>query len=228
MVSLVSVDEIISRLNYFGGIKENHKMQTCDKTYINGNSWLGAAKRAWYGENRSSDISYITTTINQTQIYLENSMYSHRHEEILKVLVAARTGIRNLLKTYTNDPIAVGSVQYNLSCIEKMLEVNNHKESDKTTTDDQQTTDINSTNEKQPDNRSTSPLNTETNDGHASDSGSNMSISPISSDDSSSKSIPVKKIPGTPGAPKKKNRRSNVNSVAGAGKNRPGLPRGKH
>lgn len=58
------IKDILTKLSYLSKLPTGSKYNLTDKSYVTSDSWIGAAKRLYYGESKNSAIDFINVAID--------------------------------------------------------------------------------------------------------------------------------------------------------------------
>lgn len=100
------VRDLLIKLGFIAEIQEGDKPNVSDMTMVAKSSWRGALYRWIRGENRTSMIMHLESTVEQSRKIVENYGASSPHivELVQSYLKKARQGIVNLERTYSDAP----------------------------------------------------------------------------------------------------------------------------
>lgn len=102
-------------------IERGQKPCFSDMTFVNSNSWTGAWKRLFSGENRKNLLFEIEQIIDRTILAIEEYTNKEYVKLLLENLNKAKAGIENLILTYTEHPDTVSNLRVHIINIDLTL-----------------------------------------------------------------------------------------------------------
>jgi hypothetical protein len=112
---------LLTKLEYISMIERGQKPCFSDMTFVQSNSWLGAWKRLISGENRKNLLFEIEQIIDRTILAIEEYSNKDYVRLLLENLSKAKTGIENLMLTYTEHPDTISNLRVHLINIDLTL-----------------------------------------------------------------------------------------------------------
>jgi hypothetical protein len=112
---------LLTKLEYISMIERGQKPCFSDMTFVQSNSWLGAWKRLVSGENRKNLLFEIEQIIDRTILAIEEYANKEYVRLLLENLSKAKTGIENLMLTYTEHPDTISNLRVHLINIDLTL-----------------------------------------------------------------------------------------------------------
>jgi len=116
-----SLRNLLTKLEYISMIERGQKPCFSDMTFVNSNSWVGAWKRLFSGENRKNLLFEIEQIIDRTILAIEEYANKDYVKLLLENLNKAKTGIENLILTYTEHPDTVSNLRVHIINIDLTL-----------------------------------------------------------------------------------------------------------
>lgn len=116
-----SLRNLLTKLEYISMIERGQKPCFSDMTFVNSNSWMGAWKRLFSGENRKNLLFEIEQIIDRTILAIEEYTNKDYVKLLLDNLSKAKSGIENLILTYTEHPDTVSNLRVHIINIELTL-----------------------------------------------------------------------------------------------------------
>jgi hypothetical protein len=116
-----SLRNLLTKLEYISMIERGQKPCFSDMTFVNSNSWMGAWKRLFSGENRKNLLFEIEQIIDRTILAIEEYTNKDYVKLLLENLNKAKTGIENLILTYTEHPDTVSNLRVHIINIDLTL-----------------------------------------------------------------------------------------------------------
>lgn len=116
-----SLRNLLTKLEYISMIERGQKPCFSDMTFVNSNSWIGAWKRLFSGENRKNLLFEIEQIIDRTILAIEEYTNKEYVKLLLDNLSKAKTGIENLILTYTEHPDTVSNLRVHIINIDLTL-----------------------------------------------------------------------------------------------------------
>ncbi len=102
-------------------IERGQKPCFSDMTFVQSNSWVGAWKRLFSGENRKNLLFEIEQIIDRTILAIEEYTNKDYIKLLLENLSKAKSGIENLILTYTEHPDTVSNLRVHIINIDLTL-----------------------------------------------------------------------------------------------------------
>jgi hypothetical protein len=102
---------LLTKLEYISMIERGQKPCFSDMTFVQSNSWLGAWKRLITGENKKNLLFEIEQIIDRTILAIEEYSNKEYIKLLLDNLSKAKTGIENLILTYTEHPETISNLR---------------------------------------------------------------------------------------------------------------------
>jgi hypothetical protein len=116
-----SLRNLLTKLEYISMIERGQKPCFSDMTFVNSNSWVGAWKRLFSGENRKNLLFEIEQIIDRTILAIEEYTNKDYVKLLLENLNKAKVGIENLILTYTEHPDTVSNLRVHIINIDLTL-----------------------------------------------------------------------------------------------------------
>lgn len=116
-----SLRNLLTKLEYISMIERGQKPCFSDMTFVHSNSWMGAWKRLFSGENRKNLLFEIEQIIDRTILAIEEYTNKDYIKLLLENLSKAKTGIENLILTYTEHPDTVSNLRVHIINIDLTL-----------------------------------------------------------------------------------------------------------
>lgn len=113
--------DLLSKLEFLGMIKQKQKVCMNDMSFVGANSWQGSIKRNRGGESRTNLVLCITQIIEETIDAIKQYTNTEFLHLIYNSLNKARTGINNLIDTYSDDPNFIGKIRVCIMNIDLQL-----------------------------------------------------------------------------------------------------------
>lgn len=116
-LTLENIDETVSRLKFIGKIEKDEKVNVGDMYMQSVNSYTTSISRKLKGETGEKTFIFIRSVINQSfhvlskSAKLETDYQVTLSKNIIRDLLMASRGIRNLEQTYGNDRILVAKFE---------------------------------------------------------------------------------------------------------------------
>ena len=120
---------LLTKLEYISMIERGQKPCFSDMTFVQSNSWFGAWKRLFSGENRKNLLFEIEQIIDRTILAVEEYSNKEYVKLLLENLAKAKTGIENLILTYTEHPDTVSNLRVHIINIDLTLKKFGYKPS---------------------------------------------------------------------------------------------------
>lgn len=92
-------------------IERGQKPCFSDMTFVQSNSWLGAWKRLFSGENKKNLLFEVEQIIDRTILAIEEYSNKEYVKLLLENLAKAKIGIENLILTYTDHPETISNLR---------------------------------------------------------------------------------------------------------------------
>lgn len=112
---------LLTKLEYISMIERGQKPCFSDMTFVQSNSWFGAWKRLFSGENRKNLLFEIEQIIDRTILAVEEYHNKDYIKLLLENLSKAKVGIENLILTYTEHPDTVSNLRVHIINIDLTL-----------------------------------------------------------------------------------------------------------
>jgi hypothetical protein len=112
---------LLTKLEYISMIERGQKPCFSDMTFVNSNSWIGAWKRLISGENKKNLLFEIEQIIERTILAIEEYQNKEYIKLLLDNLAKAKSGIENLILTYTEHPETISNLRVHIINIELTL-----------------------------------------------------------------------------------------------------------
>jgi hypothetical protein len=109
-----SLRNLLTKLEYISMIERGQKPCFSDMTFVNSNSWMGAWKRLFSGENRKNLLFEIEQIIDRTILAIEEYTNKDYIKLLIENLAKAKSGIENLILTYTEHPDTVSNLRVHI------------------------------------------------------------------------------------------------------------------
>lgn len=106
-----TLQDLLSQLEFLSMIKRGTKPCFSDMTFVSSDSWLGAWKRHISGESRKNLLFEITQTLDKAIFAIEEYSNTPYLYIIIDSLSKTKTGIENLILTYSNHPDTVSKLR---------------------------------------------------------------------------------------------------------------------
>lgn len=116
-----SLRNLLTKLEYISMIERGQKPCFADMTFVHSSSWLGAWKRLFSGENRKNLLFEIEQIIDRTILAIEEYTNKDYVKLLLENLAKAKSGIENLILTYTDHPDTVSNLRVHIINIDLTL-----------------------------------------------------------------------------------------------------------
>lgn len=117
----VHIKDLLCKLEYLAMIEKGKKPCLSDMTFVDGTSWVGAAKRSRNSESKKSLLLFIDTTIDQTFSALQDPRNQEYVSLLLSALSRAKIGIANTEPTYQHVPSYISAIRVTLTNIDHQL-----------------------------------------------------------------------------------------------------------
>lgn len=92
------VKDVLTKLAYLSKLPTGSKYNITDKSYVPSDSWLGAAKRIYYGESKTAAIDFINKAIDEA--ISVGRRYNHWKSTLQAHVVALSNALTNAEHTY--------------------------------------------------------------------------------------------------------------------------------
>lgn len=102
---------LLTKLEYISMIERGQKPCFSDMTFVQSNSWLGAWKRLFSGENKKNLLFEVEQIIDRTILAIEEYSNKEYVKLLLENLAKAKIGIENLILTYTDHPETISNLR---------------------------------------------------------------------------------------------------------------------
>lgn len=102
-------------------IERGQKPCFSDMTFVQSNSWFGAWKRLFSGENKKNLLFEIEQIIDRTILAIEEYSNKEYMKLLLDNLAKAKVGIENLILTYTEHPETISNLRVHIINIDLTL-----------------------------------------------------------------------------------------------------------
>ena len=102
-------------------IERGQKPCFSDMTFVQSNSWFGAWKRLFSGENKKNLLFEIEQIIDRTILAIEEYSNKEYIKLLLDNLAKAKVGIENLILTYTEHPETISNLRVHIINIDLTL-----------------------------------------------------------------------------------------------------------
>jgi len=112
---------LLTKLEYISMIERGQKPCFSDMTFVQSNSWFGAWKRLISGENKKNLLFEIEQIIDRTILAIEEYSNKEYIKLLLENLGKAKTGIENLILTYTEHPETISNLRVHIINIDLTL-----------------------------------------------------------------------------------------------------------
>jgi hypothetical protein len=112
---------LLTKLEYISMIERGQKPCFSDMTFVQSNSWFGAWKRLFSGENKKNLLFEIEQIIDRTILAIEEYSNKEYMKLLLDNLAKAKVGIENLILTYTEHPETISNLRVHIINIDLTL-----------------------------------------------------------------------------------------------------------
>jgi hypothetical protein len=112
---------LLTKLEYISMIERGQKPCFSDMTFVNSNSWFGAWKRLFTGENKKNLLFEIEQIIDRTILAIEEYSNKEYVKLLIDNLAKAKIGIENLILTYTEHPETISNLRVHIINIDLTL-----------------------------------------------------------------------------------------------------------
>jgi hypothetical protein len=112
---------LLTKLEYISMIERGQKPCFSDMTFVQSNSWIGAWKRLISGENKKNLLFEIEQIIERTILAIEEYQNKEYNKLLLDNLAKAKSGIENLILTYTDHPETISNLRVHIINIDLTL-----------------------------------------------------------------------------------------------------------
>jgi hypothetical protein len=112
---------LLTKLEYISMIERGQKPCFSDMTFVHSNSWFGAWKRLFSGENKKNLLFEIEQIIDRTILAIEEYSNKEYMKLLLDNLAKAKVGIENLILTYTEHPETISNLRVHIINIDLTL-----------------------------------------------------------------------------------------------------------
>lgn len=102
---------LLTKLEYISMIERGQKPCFSDMTFVQSNSWFGACKRLFTGENKKNLLFEVEQIIDRTILAIEEYSNKEYVKLLLENLAKAKIGIENLILTYTDHPETISNLR---------------------------------------------------------------------------------------------------------------------
>lgn len=102
-------------------IERGQKPCFSDMTFVHSNSWIGAWKRLISGENKKNLLFEIEQIIDRSILAIEEYSNKDYIKLLIENLAKAKTGIENLILTYTEHPETITNLRVHIINIDLTL-----------------------------------------------------------------------------------------------------------
>jgi hypothetical protein len=102
---------LLTKLEYISMIERGQKPCFSDMTFVQSNSWFGACKRLFTGENKKNLLFEVEQIIDRTILAIEEYSNKEYVKLLLENLAKAKIGIENLILTYTEHPETISNLR---------------------------------------------------------------------------------------------------------------------
>jgi len=133
---------LLTKLEYISMIERGQKPCFSDMTFVQSNSWFGAWKRLFSGENRKNLLFEIEQIIDRTILAVEEYHNKEYIKLLLENLSKAKVGIENLILTYTEHPDTVSNLRVHIINIDLTLKKFGFKPDSKSKLENESTQDL--------------------------------------------------------------------------------------
>jgi hypothetical protein len=133
---------LLTKLEYISMIERGQKPCFSDMTFVQSNSWIGAWKRLFSGENRKNLLFEIEQIIDRTILAVEEYNNKDYIKLLLENLSKAKVGIENLILTYTEHPDTVSNLRVHIINIDLTLKKFGFKPDTKSKSENESSMDL--------------------------------------------------------------------------------------
>ena len=111
---------LLEQLEFIGGVQQGWKLSIGEKLCYIKNTFKDRILRTIKGESRSGTIEFINNVLKKCEKALTDYAESDFYKMIVRKLISARAGVKNLIDTYIDDPqtkIKLGSCLENIGIL---------------------------------------------------------------------------------------------------------------
>ena len=112
---------LFTKLDFISSICKGSKPCFSDMTMVSSRSWSGSWKRMISGESRRNLICEIGDIVDQSTLAIKQYRKTKYHQLIIESIEKSRSGIENLIYTYSSNSDTVAMLQYHLINLNLLL-----------------------------------------------------------------------------------------------------------